>query len=671
MNKNYTLLSAILLFGSVGFAQNSLDDFNYQGKKVLPRLGAVESLFIEGTKADRSNAKAFGDTLYYQPFTDSLPDGYRIINNNANNFVWTWDTLYQTGRFSGAVPPINSTTGSTGFMSLPSDNYNSPNGNTQMDTYFISDKITFASSRTSVFIQYQQYMAFCCSAANELVLEISLDSLNWGTPFDLSRGLPVNSANVGIAVAVASEQINVSSVLAGETEFWYRVRSTGNVAYWWMIDDIAFIEGPSQNLELENSLVEFNSFSYGLNPFYGFVPNELLSPLRFSGNVSNNGGVQNTNVSLDVAVTHVADINGGTGTGIVYNTSSLYGTLAPLADSNNFTPLPAFEPTVRGTFNAGFKANGDSVDQIPGNDTANFSFFIGDRAQDSVFARDDNTFAGGISPASFVSGATGTPGGTADGDRMGVLYVVEGKSGNSARLKPTSLTFAVSANVRNIGVEIVPRIWEFNEDSATLAAAFGNVVANSFVPYTVQASDTNSLLTLPFDPNTPALDSGQYVAGWEVTGGTVPANPADPTNIFQVQVDGSTGLNQPGVTTFIWFGHDPGWGTIAPTNPVIRMNFRDITIPVGIEDVENVSDVKFQVAPNPNNGQFNLNISSDQAINYNLNVRNMVGQTIRSESITVNGSMVKPMDISSLKKGIYFVSLENENERLVKKVIVK
>ena len=667
MKKNYFILSALLLGGSLGFTQSSLDKF--QGKEVLPRLGA-EGLFIEGTKADRFNAKAFGDTLYYQPFTDSLPDGYRVINNNANNFVWTWDTVYQTGRFSTMIPEINSTTASTGFMSLPCDNYNSPSGATQMDTYFISDKITFDTARNSVFFQYQQYLRFCCRTTDELVLEISLDSLNWGTPFDLSRGLSVNAANAGAGVAVAVEQINVSRVLAGETEFWYRVRSTQNSHYFWMIDDIAFIEGPSNNLELIDPLVEFNAASYGLNPFYGRVPNEILSPVIFSGNVINNGGTQNTNVSLDVAVTHVADLNGGTGTGIVYTTSGLYGTLAPLADSNNFTPLPAFEPTVRGTFNVGFKANGDSADQISGNDTANFALFVGNRMQDTVFARDDDGFGGGISPASFVSGATGTPGGTADGDRMGVLYVVEGKSGNSAKLKPTSLTFAVSANARNIGIEIVPRIWEFNEDSSTLATAIGNVVANSFIPYTVQASDTNSLLTLPFDPSTPALDSGQYVAGWEVTGGTTPSNPNDPTNIFQVQVDASTGINQPGVTTFLWFGHDPGWGTIAPTNPVIRMNFGNI-VPVGIEDVENVSDLKFQVAPNPNNGQFNLNLSSDQAINYNLNVRNMVGQTIRTESITVNGSMVKPMDLSSLKKGIYFISLENENERLVKKVIVK
>ena len=183
----------------------------------------------------------------------------------------------------------------------------------------------------------------------------------------------------------------------------------------------------------------------------------------------------------------------------------------------------------------------------------------------------------------------------------------------------------------------------------------------------IAAADTGTLLTLPFD-NGPAffngLDSGkQYIFGYEVTsinGGA---------SNFEVFNDFTSSLLQPGFNTFLNFGHAPGWGTTGD-NPVIRVNFGNLPISTSIANNQ-VSNVEFDVLPNPNNGEIKLNISTTSPIAYNLNIRNMLGQVVYNDIINVNGNKTERLDLSNVEKGIYFVSLENGNDKLVKKVIVK
>ena len=68
------------------------------------------------------NSKAFGDTLFYEDFNAGLA-GWTVINNNPNNFLWEWDTIYKQGQFSTTRTEIKSTTAANGFMSLPVDFY--------------------------------------------------------------------------------------------------------------------------------------------------------------------------------------------------------------------------------------------------------------------------------------------------------------------------------------------------------------------------------------------------------------------------------------------------------------------------------------------------------------------------------------------------------------------
>lgn len=685
MKKNYMLLSAGLMISMFGFSQGVAEKFAKDEVQALPGVERTSDADAIYSKSKGVNTKAFRDTAFYEDFdsTTFVSNGWTITNNNTNNAVWQNTGVFTPGQFSGGTPAINSTTSSNGFMLLNGDFINTPippTGAITMDTWFTSDTIWLAGANATtpinpntVWVSYQQYLRYCCSGANQLVLEVSTDGTNW-TTYDATAAIPVNAANASTAVAVANNEINITGAVCGANYIFVRFRSTGNSHYYWMIDDFAVIEGPTHELALSQEYMQFNNDSFTFNPFYRRVPIGLFPPLPFSGAVTNNGRLNETNVAIDVDVRHVLDTAGNPGKGLVYSSSAVIGTLTNVCDTTAsnalaaLTDTPRFIPILLGAFEVDYAVNYDSVafEELPSNNDALTAFIT----TDTVYQRDDDGLGGGTGPHRYVIG--GTPGGTAAGDRFGLTYVVERSPlvTNDTQMVPTSISYVVNTNTRNIGVEIVPKIWLWDEDSATVNSAFVGEVASSFIPYVVQAGDTNTVLTLGLDNGTAVtngLDSGQYVVGWEVT--SIAGN-----TTFEVYNDASTAALQPNVTAFLYFGHSPasGWGWV-DVNPAIRLNMGKLPTQstVGINKIETANQTQFYVGPNPNNGIFEVRIQNKQATTYNMNVRNMLGQSVYFDVVGVNGQQIVNMDLSSVDKGVYFVTLENESERLVKKVVLK
>jgi len=664
------------MISSLGFSQGIATKFASEEIKALPAV--EETSKADLIKAKKPNTKLFRDTAYYYDFdtTTFATSGWTITNNNQNNAVWDNTGVFTPGQFSGGTPLIASTTASNGFMVLNGDLVNTPippTGVITMDTWFESDTIWISGPNATtpidpntVWVTYQQRQRYCCSQANQLVIEVSTDQTNW-TAFDAIEATPVNTT-----LPTTSTDVNVTSAVCGNSYMFARFRSTGNSHYYWMIDDFAVIEGPEHDLVLSQEYMQFNFDNYALNPFYNQIPLAVFPALPFSAAITNNGAGLETGVDLEVDVVHTLDTAGNPGNGNVYSTVAAIDSLAEICDTNNtsaaavLTPTPRFVPQVLGSFRVDYNAAYDSsaAEQIPADNSSSTFFNI----SDSVYARDDGGLSGGVGAHSYVSG--GTPGGTAAGDRMAMLYVFEPNNlvtNQTTQTVPTSISYFVNTDTRNIGVEIVPKVWAFNEDSATIAQAITAEVASSFIPYVVQAADTNTILTLGLDAGsalTNGLDSGQYIVGWEVTsiaGGTT----------FEVYNDASTTALQPNVTCFVDFGHAPGWGWV-DVNPAIRLNVDSLAFLItDVKDLDVDLETKFYVGPNPNNGIFEVRIQTNLATSYNLNVRNMLGQSIYNDLVGVNGQKIVNMDLSGVEKGVYFVTLENENGRLVEKIIIK
>lgn len=674
MKKKHILLTGLIFTSAFGFAQSKIAAKKFE----TPHKNKIQSTFNvqEDLKNVKFKNKAFRDTLFYEDFAGGLPLNWSIVNYSPNNFQWVWNTVAVNGQSTIGFNAINSTTAANGFMSLPSGFYNTPRptlGSVAMDTYFESDTVFIPAGKDrSIWLSYQQFLVYCCrpstttAGANavRLMLQVSTDNFVTSTNFDATDGLGVNTTNTTNAAAGRTNEINISSATVGNTSFKFRFYADGNTNYFWYIDDIAVIEGPANDMEIRTPYLEFN-FDYAYNPFYGQIPFELFTPLPASAFLYNNGGNDLTGVKIEADISHIADPSGAPGTGLVYSTSSTpvplqSGAIRNIADYT-VTNSPRFVPGILGDFRLNMIATSDSVDENIGNESYSQTF----TTTDTIFARDDNGIGGGTGVGNYVGA------GTAVGDRCGTMYIVESRTGaTGTSMIPTSITFAVSADSSNVGVEIVPKIWSYNEDSlfsatGSIAAAFsGGEVASAFIPITILPSHLNTLLTLPLD-NGPAtingLDSGQYVVGWEVTN----------TNggfSFEVQADPSSGQFQDNVTTFIDIASSPaGWGW-APIYPVIRLNLGNL-VTTSIKSVAD-SNLNISVQPNPSNGEFTLKLKTSEKTTFQLRLVNSLGQLVHTETMKINGIESKHFNFSHLDKGIYHMSLQNDKQKIVKTVVI-
>lgn len=89
---------------------------------------------------------------------------------------------------------------------------------------------------------------------------------------------------------------------------------------------------------------------------------------------------------------------------------------------------------------------------------------------------------------------------------------------------------------------------------------------------------------------------------------------------------------------------------------------------VGISE-SNSSEIK--VSPNPNHGTFNLTFNVAKTFVADLKVLNSAGKTVYSESnVTISNDMTKTIRTTGLPAGEYFLTIQNGENKLVKKILV-
>ena len=100
-----------------------------------------------------------------------------------------------------------------------------------------------------------------------------------------------------------------------------------------------------------------------------------------------------------------------------------------------------------------------------------------------------------------------------------------------------------------------------------------------------------------------------------------------------------------------------------------KTQYIEVNYPVGVQ--ENMTLVKTQITPNPSNGLFTLDIYSGKTVNVNISVVNSINIPVYQESgISFTNRYTKKIDLNNVAKGIYFVIVEAEGNKTVKKVII-
>ncbi len=89
-----------------------------------------------------------------------------------------------------------------------------------------------------------------------------------------------------------------------------------------------------------------------------------------------------------------------------------------------------------------------------------------------------------------------------------------------------------------------------------------------------------------------------------------------------------------------------------------------------VADLENSSDL-LKIYPNPNNGNFTVVLNSAEKSTCELQIRNVLGQIVYSETLSnLSGRYSKEFNVSEYGKGIYMISVAYPNTQTVQKVIV-
>ena len=86
--------------------------------------------------------------------------------------------------------------------------------------------------------------------------------------------------------------------------------------------------------------------------------------------------------------------------------------------------------------------------------------------------------------------------------------------------------------------------------------------------------------------------------------------------------------------------------------------------------VKDFTDNTFIIYPNPASGNLNLKVATGFAGNVNAVVTNVLGKTVLSSALQMQGSATS-LDITSLTSGVYFVTLTSEGKSATRKLVVK
>lgn len=90
---------------------------------------------------------------------------------------------------------------------------------------------------------------------------------------------------------------------------------------------------------------------------------------------------------------------------------------------------------------------------------------------------------------------------------------------------------------------------------------------------------------------------------------------------------------------------------------------------IGIQEYSNTASLV--IAPVPNDGKFNLMITSPNEDTYTVNIFNTVGQSIYElRNVTVKGEFNQMVDLRPVAPGIYTVILHGNNSHIVKKIVI-
>ena len=389
----------------------------------------------------------------------------------------------------------------------------------------------------------------------------------------------------------------------------------GSWATGFAVDDIEINELQDNSL----SMPLFNQWLAGYDGFassYSQIPLSMIpnsTGIIFQSYVFNNGNFAQDSIRLHASST------GFTSQSTAVNLESL--------QQDTLQCNERFQPTSTGTYQLDFYLMSDSVTTVTKSKSIDIT--------DYIYARDDNEI-------DAVNSLLPVGDGISSWERGTIYDIYE-----------SNTLYAIDAYIHNgttANAKIQAKIYLYQDDQSFFLSETNLL--------TVTASD--GWQSVKFANPVPLDAESQYLI-------TVGGDGSALNDTLRI---GSSGSVQSSYGYIIYNGWVDSNGTTATdgttgSTPMIRMNMNpNVPGPTSIEDN---SYSTFNVFPNPNNGILNIsmtNLSDKQTIE----IKNIIGQTVFSK-IASNSSSTT-INLSNINKGIYTVSLINENGTSSSKKII-
>lgn len=641
MRKNYLFLFIVFFSFQICFSQSSLSSLPLLPQNLLAKY-----------KPKKKHNKSAGDTLYYQDFGGQLPSGWSTIGLSNPTHVWQWSNSAPGGQYSTNVTALQSPSSANGYLLLPSDLYNTPtpaNGFVNVNSSITSPAIAI-NSTPSVHLTLYQSQRFCCTQANSMYVEVSADSVNW-TVFPLTKNRTAEASSINGEFV----KINVSAVLGNQSQAYLRFVQNGASQYYWMIDDVALLEGPRNQLEISKlRMTGVDSFS--IEPHYLIRPHELSCPTMFWFDVENIGSTTVTNAYCVSTLRHDSTISGLPGVGLLYTDTS-YVTASINPTQRIYSSSPVYDiQEFGGYYTFKIECKADSSFNISAIDSISYE------SSDTVLSK---------GRATTLSESFGTHqflGGGNDSDFVGTLFNLT----TSATV--SSLSFYIPNDVAVVGAQLTPVVHRYIADSSNLNNAF-YPVAESLVPTTISSAMLGSWQNFDFMFGTgPALlTSGQYVAGYKIY------NPSgSPTNMLigrDIEVEAAQTQHQSlvflngSLSEWRWISQVPAVSIYIEYSGPFSGIFTPCSYNVSQKEM-NKKESKLSIYPNPTFGELNLRTTDIAFQNTQILIFDLSGKQVYRQTITESSDNELRLHLDQLKNGLYVIQIRTKGQFFNEKLLI-
>ncbi len=618
---------ALTLLG-IFLSYQVFSQFNYAPAKFQPEPNQIHqkksSINVDESSISYSS-NAADDIIWSDDFANGLT-GNNTSTNQAwtvagpDGSVWEHDTDGSNGTYAASEPfTIDSETKENGWMIFDADKSNPgpSTGHQERQGQLISPYIDL-SNDSNVTLSFEHAYRYCCNSNHKLKVYIGTAD-GWS-----STSFTINEESVNVLSGTVKKEIIITDIAALKDSVrirfdWADGAQTAS-HYFWQIDDVKIIKTKPFSAALVNAFHRTPSNYLG-GTGYRIMPKVQsdATGVFFLGYIDNTG--YNTLDSARI----IATVEGNSS----YNGQS-YGANILSSGRDTLVTANGFTPPATGDYTSNIFAKDDANNTST--DTLKRSFTI----SENIYARDNADNATNLGRRPLNDEGTRQFGNVFDIYANATLYAIriqlDSRTGANAKAKVLINTIDVSSGSINYLSET--EVFDLGNQTGSWV----NIMMNPPIELSAGQVILPAIYSEAASANNDTL--------WISTSGV---NYVNSESLIQ-DIDG------------VQEGIDPGTWLYTTTAPCIRLNFDANATGiggVGINEKDRFANIN--VFPNPNSGIFNISIQTEQSTDINLNITNILGQSIYKEQLSEVSSLNKEINLSNYEKGLYFVNLEGKN----------